>query len=169
MQIELSKKSGGVVVLRCVRDNGTVTWQKNEGHMAQFFVHHDLTHYAVETLLCLRFAFYGIVADGWNIADFGSPWPKGQFHHEWLPDATLGEGLVGLLDAERAGTLSLDAALANSHLADVFTEGCLPPPPLLTDALLDAIRARRDEFFAAFYTLKTGETLTLAFPITLEV
>jgi len=48
LRVEITKRADGAGVLRCVRDDGSVTWQKHDRHAA-FFALHDLTHYAVET------------------------------------------------------------------------------------------------------------------------
>jgi hypothetical protein len=48
LQIEIAKQPDGAGVLRCVRQDGSVTWQKQTMHAAHFAVH-DLTHFAVET------------------------------------------------------------------------------------------------------------------------
>jgi hypothetical protein len=44
-----------------------------------------------------RRGFFGLIAEGWELSDFGSPWPRGR-----IPaDAEPSEGIVGLLDLER--------------------------------------------------------------------
>ena len=64
--------------MSCTRADGTVTRQRQDPAKAQFFVRHDLTHYALETVLGHRRGFYGLVAEGWDFTDFGSPWPRGR-------------------------------------------------------------------------------------------
>ena len=91
--IRIKKKTDGDAVLSCVRADGSVTWQRQEGPHARFFPLHDLTHYAVETVLRHRRGFYGLVADGWDFTDFGAPWPKGPIP----PDMDPSESIVGLL------------------------------------------------------------------------
>lgn len=41
------------------------------------FPPHDLTHYTVETTFGYRHGFFGLIAGGWDISDFGAPWPRG--------------------------------------------------------------------------------------------
>src|SRR6185437_11388716 len=69
MKIQFTKKADGSAVFKCVRPDGSVTWQKQEGKHAAFFPLHDLTHYAVETELGFRRGFYGLIAEGWEIAE----------------------------------------------------------------------------------------------------
>src|SRR5262245_66330979 len=68
LRVQLTKRTDGSVVLRCVRRDGSATWQRHEKH-ARFFPFHDLRHFAVETTLGLGKGFYGLIADGWDIAD----------------------------------------------------------------------------------------------------
>jgi len=59
LRIQFEKQRDGAVVFRCVRGDGTSTWQKHAGKAAIFFPFHDLTHYAVESTLRFRQGFYG--------------------------------------------------------------------------------------------------------------
>ena len=97
MRIRIHNRPDGLSVLRCERADGSVTWQRHPPQNSRFFPLHDLTHYAVETTLGFRHAFYGLVADGWDLSDFGHPWPRGRLPAE----ATVVEFLVGCLDLER--------------------------------------------------------------------
>ena len=157
--IRIKKKPDGSAVLSCGRADGSVTWQRQEGRLGAFFPLHDLTHYAVETVLGHRRGFFGLVAEGWNLTDFGSPWPRGPLP----PDMDPSEAIVGLLDMERhqASRVTVAELLegsggARSPLADVARH--------LTDADLDAVRARRAELFEQWAALPAGDTLALPFP-----
>ena len=98
LTIEIKKRNDGTSAFRCTRRDGTVTWQHHRGRQGVFFPLHDLTHYAVETVLGHGQAFYGLVADGWALDDFGKPWPRGPLP----PEALDVELIVGFLDTERA-------------------------------------------------------------------
>ena len=58
LRIQLTKRGDGDVVLRCIRADGSATWQRHRGRHAGFFPLHDLTHYVVETELRSRRGFY---------------------------------------------------------------------------------------------------------------
>jgi hypothetical protein len=89
--VRIKKGTDGRTSLSCERSDGTTTWQRQEGGQARFFPRHDLTHYAVETVLGHRKGFYGLLAAGWDLSDFGSPWPRGE-----LPkDANISVIIVG--------------------------------------------------------------------------
>src|SRR5688572_10933786 len=77
--IRLKKDADGGAVLSATRSDGSVTWQRQTPQQAAFFVRHDLTHYAVETVLAHRRGFYGLIADGWTFDDFSAPRPRDRF------------------------------------------------------------------------------------------
>ena len=49
--LQFTKRKNGGALLRCIRADGSSTWQRHAGNRAAFFPLHDLTHYAVETEL----------------------------------------------------------------------------------------------------------------------
>ena len=164
--IKLTKRSDGGYVLACERPDGTVTWQKNQGGHAAFFPVHDLTHYAVETELRHRRGFYGLVADGWDLTDFGAPWPKGRFPADLDPS----ELIVGLLDADRSGSGGRPVTAAElNRSAGLFLEqrgvGNTAAGELVrvTDEQLSRIRARLGNLRDRWEALEPGETLELPF------
>ena len=159
--IRIKKNRDGTAVLSCTRADGSVAWQKQEGRQASFFPLHDLTHYAVETVLRHRRGFYGLVAEGWDFSDFGTPWPRGP-----IPiDAEPAELITGLLDAERASGTEWPAADMNAQAAQYFAAHGLPGRLELTDLQLDRIREYRRELFERWEALPPGETLELIFDV----
>lgn len=157
--IAIKKKTDGSAALSCRRADGSVTWQRQDGLQGRFFPLHDLTHYAVETVLGCSHAFYGLVARGWDLGDFGKPWPRGP-----LPGEAGGaELIVGFLDAERAGGVRWSAEDFNAKAAAYGAQHGGGPYPVLEEADLDRIRARRQELFALWRALPAGETLELPF------
>src|SRR5882762_5345080 len=94
MVIQISKRVDGGGVLRCVRGDGSVTWQKQGGRNAKFFALHDLTHFAVESVLGVRRGFFGLIAEGWDLGDTTGGGARGK-----LPGGGVEvEGFVGLFD-----------------------------------------------------------------------
>lgn len=153
LTLQFKKRSDGGSALTLLRADGSRVWQRQDRH-AEFFSSHDLTHYAVESVLGIRHAFYGLIADGWDFASFEKPWPRGPLPAEaiWV------ERFVSLLDVERfqksVGGEAFTAADINAQLG----AGVRPP---VTDDDLRAIRRLRDEGFAAWDATAEGETLTL--------
>ncbi len=159
LRIHLVKDKDGSVLLRCHRADGSATWQRNDGARGSFFVVHDLTHYVVETMLGHRRGFWGLVADGWNVTDFGAPWPRGPMPADMDPS----ELIVGFLDAERAGRVTWTAADFNDKAEKYFASHGVVTTVALTDPELVAIRARLHDLVTWWTLLPDGDTLELAF------
>ena len=161
LTIRIKKNAEGSAALSCTRADGTVTWQRQNGAQGQLFPRHDLTHFAVETVLKHERGFYGLVASGWDLSDFGAPWPKGR-----IPaDADPSELIVGFLDTERASGTRWTAADFNDKAAMYYAEhqpGAVPPT--LTDDDLTRVRQRRAELFAEWDTVPAGGAIELRFP-----
>lgn len=157
----LKKHADGRTAFTLERADGTRTWQRQDRHAA-FFVAHDLTHYAVETTLGLRGAFYGLVASGWDFDDFLPPYPRGPLGAE----ALWAETLVGLLDVERGTTAAGETMMAaeefNAQLHAKLDAAHLTPPCDVSERELSTIRQRRDALLHEFASLPSGETLRLA-------
>lgn len=164
LTIRITRQADGAT-LACVRRDGTVTWQRQRGTSGAFFPRHDLTHYVLESVLGHRRGFYGLVADGWDLGDFGAPWPRGP-----IPaDADPSELLVGFLDVERAsvagGAPPWTAADLSEQAAAWYAARGLAGPPVVSDEQLAEIRARRSALFARWNALAVGETLELPFAL----
>lgn len=157
LTIRLTKKPDGSSVLACTRPDGSATWQR---HRDGFFPLHDLTHYAVETVLPLRFGFYGLLALGWHITDFG----ERTMPDEAQENAALAEAIVGLLDQERGTGILLDDEGFNEALGAVHQEMGVPLTHRLTSDDLEAIRARFMDLAGRWARLEPGGTLELTFP-----
>ena len=160
MLILIKKKADGSAALTCRRADGSVTWQRQEEHQGRFFPRHDLTHYAVETVLDRNQSFYALVASGWELTDFQKPYPKGALP----PEALASEVLVGFLDQERGAGVRWSAEEFNRSAASYFAERGVPEGCLLTDEQLAGIRGLRSTLFGEWEALQPGETLELSFP-----
>ena len=146
-------------MLRCVRADGSVTWQKQESRHAAFFALHDLTHFAVESTLGFRRAFFGLVAEGWEIEE-----TTGQQARGAIPDeAKAVEYIVGSLDSERASGAVWSAEDFNQQAAIHAASAGQPEPRPLTDEELTRVRARRAELFAKWRAIAPGQALELRF------
>ena len=159
MVIRIKKGADGRTSLSCTRADGTSTWQRQEGAQASFFPRHDLTHYAVETVLSRHRGFYGLVAEGWDLSDFGTPWPRGKLSKE----ANLVEMIVGFFDRERASGQIGAAAELNAELAAYSEENGLAAPEAFTEDNLSLVRKKRRELFAQWEAVEPGDALELPF------
>jgi len=157
--IRIKKKTDGSAALSCTRADGSVTWQRQDGAQGAFFPFHDLTHYAAETVLGNARGFWGLVAEGWDLSDFGKPWPRGP-----LPVAALAsEFLVGFLDQERAARVQWSAADCTGGADTYFSQHGVPGELTVTDDQLGRIRDFRRELFARWARVPAGAAVVLEF------
>ena len=159
MKVQITKRADGGTVLKCIRADGSETWQKLMGGQGAFFPLHDLTHFAVESELGLSSAFYGLIASGWSIEDTTGKGTRGALPEE----ALFAENVVGTLDGERAGGTRWTAAEFNYGLVLTAALQGRPAPRELTDDELARVRKRRAELFAQWNELPPGQTLELTF------
>ncbi|MEP7383695.1 MAG: hypothetical protein ABI910_18560, partial [Gemmatimonadota bacterium] len=155
LQLRLKKGADGRIASFALRRaDGSVTVLRN---VQTFFPVHDLTHYAVESTLHFRRGFYGLVSDGWNFEDFGSPWPRGPLPSDLDP----AEEIVGLLDLERATGHLVSVSDVQARLGDFYATRPRATPLVLTQRELDSIRQRVRDYAAGWQSLPNGETLVL--------
>lgn len=147
LRIEIVKRDDGKGVLRCMRADGSVTWQKQPRHGA-FFALHDLTHFAVETTLGYQNGFFGLIARGWDLNDAGGNDARGPVPGE----AVEVEKIVGSFDSERASGVLWSAEEFNSF-----------SPRKLTDEEIGRVRAIRADLFKRWAAVPAGTALELQF------
>lgn len=150
LQIEIVKRADGVGVLRCTREDGSVTWQKQVKHSAHFALH-DLTHYAVETALGYRRGFFGLIAEGWDVDDTTGKGARGPLPAE----AGEVEQIVGLFDSERGSGML--------WTVEEFNESA---PRALAGAEIGNVRALRGKLFQQWSEIPAGQKLKLKFEVT---
>ena len=158
MIIEFTKRKDGNTVLRCVRDDGSVTWQRNNDQHARFFPFHDLIHYAVETELGAKNGFFGLVAAGWEISDTTGKSARGPLPNEALEV----EHLVSIFAAVWSSNSDLNAPYFNAQAR----AGAATRPLMLrslTDEEVVRIRRRFEQVATQWRDLPVGETLRLEF------
>ncbi|MEO8171808.1 MAG: hypothetical protein ABI581_01950 [Sediminibacterium sp.] len=64
--MRIKKNTSKPHVIKYIRNNGTDTWMYSD----EFFVRHDLSHYAIESIMQYRTAFNGMLNNGMDIKDF---------------------------------------------------------------------------------------------------
>jgi hypothetical protein len=147
LRIEISKRADGMGVLRCTRQDGSLTWQKQVKHGAHFALH-DLTHYAVETTLGYRRGFFGLIAEGWDVEDTTGKGARGPLPAE----AVEVERIVGLFDSERGSGVLWTGDEFNGFA-----------PRALTDAEIGSVRSLRSRLFQQWSAIAPGQKLELQF------
>ena len=115
----------------------------------------------METTLKYRRGFFGLVAEGWNVTDFGKPWPRGP-----LPTETLNaELMVGFLDTERASGKRWSADEFREYVATHCAKNGVHHEFEfdLTDESLSEIRRVRGELFGRWEAIPKGAGFILEF------
>ena len=159
--IEFAKRKDGNTVLRCIRDDGSSTWQRNENQHARFFPLHDLVHYAVENELGFSQGFFGLIAADWNIDETTGKSARGA-----LPDEALEvEHFVSSFMAEWNSETEWTASDFNEQAATFAESRRLPAPRALTNEELVRVGSRFKEVCARWRDLPEGEMLPLEFPL----
>jgi hypothetical protein len=158
LTIRIRKGRDGPHSLVCVRADGSMTMQK---HPTQFFPLHDLIHYAVETTLGHRRGFYGLVAEGWDLSDFGTPWPRGRLPQDVDPS----ELIVGAFGLEQGTGHPTSAEEINSTIAAWYAEhDPNQAGPTVTEDQVSRVRDEIKRLHATWRALGPGQTLELRFP-----
>ena len=159
--VEFAKRKDGNTVLRCLRDDGSSTWQRNANQQARFFPLHDLVHYAVETELGFSEGFFGLIAAGWNIDETTGKSARGALPTEALEV----EHIVASFLVEWNSDSRWTAADFNEQAATFATTRGLPLHRSVTDEQLVRVRERFNQLAARWRDLPEGDTLQLTFPI----
>jgi len=154
VRVQITKRSDGAGVLRCVRADGSATWQKLTDRHAAFFALHDLTHFAVETTLGYRRGFFGLIAEGWEIDDTTGKGARGPLPSE----AGEVELIVGLFSAERAGGVI--------WTVDEFNEfATMTGARKLSFDEIVRVKKKRSELFQQWSAVEPGATLELQYEV----
>lgn len=156
LRVQFTKRPDGNVILRCTRRDDSVTWQRYD-KQAAFFSHHDLCHFAVETVLGLQDGFYGLIADGWDITEMDGKGPRGKLPYQ----AALAEHIVGLLSQERMGCAERHSAEEfNAQIEELSGRRM---ENRLSDSQLSAVRVRISSLLRDWSATRPGATLHLTF------
>ncbi len=157
MTIRFTKGQNKPDTLTCRRGDGSCTWT-----LLNLAAGHDLGHYAIETTLGFRSAFFGLLAQGWAIQDFGRPDPQSRRKPVVPLEAMQAEVLAGLLDMERRSCRPPEYGVFVEMLASACA-GLGQTSPALDAARLEAIRARHAALLRQWSDLAEGMSLELDF------
>ncbi len=154
--IRITKGRNGPTILTCTRPDGSTTWAK----VSEYFPTHDMAHFVVETTLKIPDAFYSLILDGWDIADFAVKGASRKFP----PHANLVEALVGRLQSDLMPGSDFTAASYNEEV-DAVLEGIGNRERRHVDeAELALMRTQLRESLGQWSALAPGESLELTFP-----
>ncbi|MEQ8766000.1 MAG: hypothetical protein RL885_18930 [Planctomycetota bacterium] len=149
--ISLKRGRNGQDSLACRRNDGTATWRR----LQPGFASHDLRHFAVESTLGVDSAFYGLIARGWNLEDFGAPWPKGRLPEE----AAWVECTIAAIWSDRDHPALRSTEEINSAIREMQRGASFERR--LTSDEIRAIRECFDEQIERWRRLDRGEVMEL--------
>lgn len=125
----------------------------------EFFVRHDLSHYAIEKTLGYRKAFLGMLSDGMDINAFQDR--NTRLKLEVSTEAGWAENMANLFLMETAQGELNDF---NSVLAESFVRiGAADSPVSLTPVEVGEIRSLLKRLLADWAALPAGQTMILDF------
>ncbi|WP_139211872.1 hypothetical protein [Neolewinella agarilytica] len=160
LTIRFSRPKSGRTVLSVTRSDGSMTWAKLHPGTEL----HDLAHYAIETELELKDAFYGILAAGYAIEDFEArpeerPDPLRPAN---LPRTSLQvEHLVNLLLTELQSGAPLQDFIP--RFQEILRQSNLPEMLLLTEEKLCRIREQLNILRGRWNAVAVGGAMELEF------
>ena len=162
MKLSFKKRKQGTSVLICTRKDGSTTWSSNK---QSFFIVHDLIHYAVESTLNFKQAFFGLL-EKYSIQDFElekSKRPQALQPKNLPKEALQAEFIVGLLQAELSQQNEDNRFLIT--LQKVLSDNKLEMPLQLTEEALLQMRSKIYDLHNQWVLLHEGESIELIFDV----
>ncbi|MBS1666556.1 MAG: hypothetical protein JST58_04190 [Bacteroidetes bacterium] len=155
MELQVTKNQGKPHVILYRRDDSTTTWM----HADDFFVMHDLSHFAIEKTLGYTEAFMGMLNRGMDIKEFESREKRLQL--TIAPEAVFAENMANLFLMEIVQGNLEDF---NQTLGQSFKSmGKELNPPVLLDHEIHSIRDYLRKLIDDWKNLEMGKTLILSF------
>ncbi len=157
MQIRITKNTGKPHILKYIRDNGTETWM----YADDFFVRHDLSHFALESVLEYKTAFNGMLNSGMDIKDFEDKQKRAELNvtaEAWYAENMANLFLMEIVQGDFAdfNKVQQEAFVSFNHQYPVIT---LPE---------DKIKETRNylrQLLTQWKELPSGQTLELIFSV----
>jgi len=157
MEILFTKTGDGEHVFSCRRKDGSVTWH----HVSEFFLLHDLCHFAAESGLKFTSGFFGMLAAGTDITEFDLP--KEQRSVQLTAEAIFAEHLVNLLVIEyKQGRMDNLIEIFYCIHDEYIDSGLLQQ---LSEDKLEEIRIKYAGLMEQWKILPVNQTLSLVFEI----
>lgn len=155
MELLFTNTGNGEHVFTCIRKDGSVTWKKG----SVFFMYHDLCHFAVETIIPLKHAFFGLVAAGADISEFDLP--REQRTVAISEEAVFSEHLVNLFVTDH--TQGIIENIPGIMEAIYSEQGGSVNLALLTGQKIETIRNKINELVTQWKSVHEKKSLQLIF------
>ena len=156
----IKKRRDADAMLVLVREDGSTTTSAI-GRPDGYGPVHDLCHYVIESTLGLSEGFLGLVASGWEIADFEVKGAVARLPVQaFLAESAAGElsrqAMMWQYSSAEDFVWSLKTILRNGHQDEAIV-------PEIDDATFEAMRSRLLELRAQWNEVPLGGTLELRF------
>ncbi|MFT3935356.1 MAG: hypothetical protein QM726_17150 [Chitinophagaceae bacterium] len=155
MELRITKNANKPHTIVYKRDDGSETWMQTD----EFFVRHDLSHYAIEKTMQYKTAFMGMLNNGMGIRDFEDR--EKRLKMQITDEAWYAENMANLFLIEIAQGRFDDF---NKVSTDAFAkmERAIPPP-VLSASQIEAIRKYLSMLLTEWNKLPVDETMLLTF------
>ncbi len=162
MILRLKKYENKKATLSCIRRDGSICWT----HLYSGMEDHELAHYAVESCLNFKEAFYGLIEMGYEVGDFELPRekrPAGLIPANLPVEAIQTEFIVNLLQTEYWNSGQLEDFLLT--LSRILADKEIPFPTQLDDNKLNEIRKVYHQLILDWKALDAGEQLEMVLEV----
>ena len=157
MELQITKNTGKLHVILYKRNNGSETWMKAD----DYFVRHDLSHYAIEKILHYTTAFMGMLNNGMDIRDFENHEKRKSL--TVTKEAWYAENMANLFLIEiTQGRFEDFNAVSASAFANMALD--MEPPNLAAESI-NAIRNYLEELLTRWKNLPADQTMFLNFDL----
>lgn len=157
MQIQITKNTSKPHILKYIRDNGTETWMYTD----DFFVRHDLSHYALEKVMKYKTAFNGMLNSGMDIKDFEDKEKRAQLIV--TDEAWYAENMANLFLIETVQGAFIDFNKVQQETFVSFNHQY--PVTTLPEEKIIEIRKYLQELLLEWRELPSGQILKLIFTV----
>ena len=157
MLIRITKNTDKPHILKYIRDNGTNTWI----YADDFFIQHDISHFALETILTYKTAFNGMINSGMNITDFESKEKRAL--NNITDESWYAENMANLFLIEISQGVFENFNEVQQQSFQSFNRTY--PLVSLSDANIQAIRNYLGLLLLQWNELASGDTLELTFKL----
>lgn len=157
MQLLITKYRDKKSVIKYIRNNGTETWMYSD----DFFVLHDLSHFALEKALGYTTAFMGMLNNGTSIQDFEDRDIRNKL--TITKEALYAENMANLflMETAQGNFTNLNEVIKQAH--DAVSKNY--PAPVLTEENIANIRTALRNLISSWRSLPAGKTLQLEYII----
>lgn len=153
MKMIVTKNNGKPHVISYQRDNGSITWM----HADDYFVRHDLSHYALEKTMEYTTAFMGMLNKGMDVKDFEDREKRLQI--PMTDEAYAAENMANLFLVELAqGNFDDFNTVAGAAFESMKAPFEFQPLP---GDKIETIRRQLKQLLSEWRTLAAGQTLSL--------